>query len=323
MAMMSWEQRGLLNELIHGLKAAKQLQASPSPSPSPSPSSSSSSCLTREMKDTLLHQVVSSYENAIMMLNGTHNPTTERATYPMANSGKVPESPVSITGSPKSEEFLDDGSKDYTLSSKKRKMLPKWTEQVRISPERGLEGPHDDLYSWRKYGQKDILGAKYPRSYYRCTFRNTQHCWATKQVQRSDGDPTIFEVTYRGTHTCSQQGNTPQLKRETKPNNPIIKTINYQTTLLDSLRTNLTVRTNGLEGEAFSFPVTPPPFYSLDSIHGGGTFRHVGNSCPSDFTGLISTNTSTGSSPIFDVDFHFDPTAEIDAGFPTFLHDSI
>jgi len=44
-----------------------------------------------------------------------------------------------------------------------RKMLPKWTEQVRISPERGLEGPHDDIFSWRKYGQKDILGAKFPR----------------------------------------------------------------------------------------------------------------------------------------------------------------
>ncbi|XP_010422045.1 PREDICTED: probable WRKY transcription factor 41 [Camelina sativa] len=313
MEMMNWEQRNLLNELIHGLRAAKQLQASPAPS-----SSSSSSCLTSEMKETLLQQVVSSYEKAIMMLNGSHNPTTERVMDPVVNSGKVPESPASINESPKSEEFLDVGCKDY--SCKKRKMLPKWTEQVRISPERGLEGPHDDVYSWRKYGQKDILGAKYPRSYYRCTFRNTQCCWATKQVQRSDGDPTIFEVTYRGTHTCSQQGNTPPHKRaETKPNqNHIVEVVNYQNNLLDNLRTNLTVRTDGLEGHGFSFPVTPPPFYSYE------TFCHVGSSGPSDFTGLISTNTSTGSSPIFDVDFQFDPTAEIDTtGFPTFLHDSI
>lgn len=48
-------------------------------------------------------------------------------------------------------------------------MLPKWTEQVRISPERGLEGPHDDVFSWRKYGQKDILGAKYPRYHHHLT----------------------------------------------------------------------------------------------------------------------------------------------------------
>ncbi|KAG2725486.1 hypothetical protein I3843_01G069500 [Carya illinoinensis] len=42
------------------------------------------------------------------------------------------------------------------------------------------------------------------RGYYRCTHRNAQGCLATKQVQRSDGDPNIFEVNYRGRHTCSQ-----------------------------------------------------------------------------------------------------------------------
>uniref|UniRef100_A0A2C9VUB0 WRKY domain-containing protein n=1 Tax=Manihot esculenta TaxID=3983 RepID=A0A2C9VUB0_MANES len=68
----------------------------------------------------------------------------------------------------------------------------------------GLEGPVDDGYNWRKYGQKDILGANFPRGYYRCTHRHSQGCLATKQVQRSDQDPTIFEVTYRGRHTCFQ-----------------------------------------------------------------------------------------------------------------------
>nr|QIN97379.1 WRKY42 transcription factor [Isatis tinctoria] len=332
MDMLNWEQRNLLSELIHGLKAAKQLQAelgaAPSPPP-PSVSSSSSSWLTTEMKETLLHQIVSSYERAILMVKRSttlDSPTTETvnlAVVPVANTGKVPESPTSINGSLGSEEFLDGRSKDYNLSSKKRKTLPKWTEQVKISPERGLEGPHDDVFSWRKYGQKDILGAKYPRSYYRCTFRNTQNCWATKQVQRSDGDPTIFEVTYKGTHTCAQLIQPPR-KRETKPNPTAV---NYQNDLLVNLRTNLTVRTNGIESDGFSFPVTPP-FYSYESINGdfgngGGTFCHVGNSGPSDFTGLISTNTSTGSSPIFDVDFQFDPTHGIDTGFHTFLHDSI
>lgn len=41
--------------------------------------------------------------------------------------------------------------------------MPTWSEQVRVSAENGYEGPTDDGYSWRKYGQKDILGAKYPR----------------------------------------------------------------------------------------------------------------------------------------------------------------
>uniref|UniRef100_A0A1J3G066 Putative WRKY transcription factor 41 n=1 Tax=Noccaea caerulescens TaxID=107243 RepID=A0A1J3G066_NOCCA len=321
MELLNCEQKNLLSELIHGLNAAKQLQAQLGAYPSPRPSSSSySSCLTTEMKETLLHQIVSSYEKAILMVNTTqHNPTTETVVTADPVSGKVPESPTSIIGSPGSEEFLDGG-----LSSKKRKMLPKWTEQVRICPERGLEGPHDDVFSWRKYGQKDILGAKYPRSYYRCTFRNTQHCYATKQVQRSDGDPTIFEVTYRGTHTCAQR-NPPPEKRESKPNPTVV---NSQNDLLDNLRTNLTVRTtNGIEGHGFSFPVTSP-FYSYESINGdfgngGATYCPVGSNGPSDFTGLISTNTSTGSSPIFDVDFHFDPTAEIDTTFHTFLHDTM
>lgn len=41
------------------------------------------------------------------------------------------------------------------------------------------------------------------RGYYRCTHRNVQGCLATKQVQRSDDDPTIFDVAYRRRHTCS------------------------------------------------------------------------------------------------------------------------
>lgn len=40
------------------------------------------------------------------------------------------------------------------------------------------------------------------REYYRCTYRNTHGCCATKQVQRSSDDPSIFEITYLGKHTC-------------------------------------------------------------------------------------------------------------------------
>lgn len=41
--------------------------------------------------------------------------------------------------------------------------MPKWTEHIRVKIENGVEGPLEDGYSWRKYGQKDILSAKYPR----------------------------------------------------------------------------------------------------------------------------------------------------------------
>ncbi|KAG7532624.1 WRKY domain [Arabidopsis thaliana x Arabidopsis arenosa] len=57
-----------------------------------------------------------------------------------------------------------------------------------------------DLWTWRKYGQKYILGSNFPRSYYRCTDRFTEGCKATKQVQRSDTDPNMFAITYISEH---------------------------------------------------------------------------------------------------------------------------
>ncbi|XP_020086781.1 WRKY transcription factor 55-like [Ananas comosus] len=62
--------------------------------------------------------------------------------------------------------------------------------------------PPDDGYTWRKYGQKNILGSRYPRSYFRCTHRNFYGCEAKKRVQLLDDDPYTYEVTYCGTHTC-------------------------------------------------------------------------------------------------------------------------
>ncbi|KAI4977045.1 hypothetical protein ZWY2020_050652 [Hordeum vulgare] len=87
---------------------------------------------------------------------------------------------------------------------KRRKGLPRWTEKFRIPDDANLEYTPDDGFSWRKYGQKDILGAKFPRGYYRCTYRNAQGCAATRQVQRSDADLAVFDVTYQGAHTCLQ-----------------------------------------------------------------------------------------------------------------------
>lgn len=45
------------------------------------------------------------------------------------------------------------------------------------------------------------------RGYYRCTYRKSQGCEATKQVQRSDEVPMLFEIIYRGIHSCSQAAN--------------------------------------------------------------------------------------------------------------------
>ncbi|KAL6655839.1 hypothetical protein ACP70R_006665 [Stipagrostis hirtigluma subsp. patula] len=90
-------------------------------------------------------------------------------------------------------------------STRKRNMIQQRKHQVRVRSAGAGESPVDDGHSWRKYGQKGILGAKHPRSYYRCKHRHSQGCVATKQVQRTDDDPTLFDVTYHGRHTCVHQ----------------------------------------------------------------------------------------------------------------------
>ncbi|WOL16327.1 hypothetical protein Cni_G25114 [Canna indica] len=65
-----------------------------------------------------------------------------------------------------------------------------------------MESPPDDGYAWKKYGQKEILNSKFPRSYYHCSHKYHYGCEAKKQVQRLDDDPWTLEVSYRGTHTC-------------------------------------------------------------------------------------------------------------------------
>ncbi|KAK3230410.1 hypothetical protein Dsin_002291 [Dipteronia sinensis] len=71
------------------------------------------------------------------------------------------------------------------------------------------EIPPDDGYTWRKYGQKEILNSKFPRSYYRCTHQKMYNCPAKKQVQRLDDDPYTFEVTYHDEHTCHMSSTAP------------------------------------------------------------------------------------------------------------------
>ncbi|KAF4353672.1 hypothetical protein F8388_024241, partial [Cannabis sativa] len=65
------------------------------------------------------------------------------------------------------------------------------------------DGHPDDGFSWKQYGQKNILGAKYPRGYYSCTYRHSKGCLAKKILQRLDDDPRMVEVKYSGKHTCT------------------------------------------------------------------------------------------------------------------------
>ncbi|KAM0875885.1 hypothetical protein ACQ4PT_036520 [Festuca glaucescens] len=142
---------------------------------------------------------------------------------------------------------------------KQRKMMEKGDRRVRVSSAGGGAGAReDDGYSWRKYGQKEILGAQHPRAYYRCTHRKTQGCAAIKQVQRADEDPTLYDVTYHGTHTCLHKTAAAAKVQPATPN-PDART------LLKNMSSNLTVDTEGLT----SGPQQPTPFsFSSPAVSG-------------------------------------------------------
>eukprot|EP00257_Ricinus_communis_P028357 XP_025015771.1 probable WRKY transcription factor 30 [Ricinus communis] len=197
------EKHTLIGELTQGKELTEQLKHHLNPA---------SSLQTREF---LVGKIISSYEKALSLLNcGAsfdvhHNPNIciSESMHPIHKR------------SPRSE-IPDEDCKDQAQKNvfKKRKTQQRCTEQVKVCSGTGLDGPLGDGYSWRKYGQKDILGAKFPRGYYRCTHRHSQGCLAIKQVQRSDENPSIFEVTYRRKHTCVQASHSAMSNDNPKQN---------------------------------------------------------------------------------------------------------
>ncbi|XP_055827480.1 probable WRKY transcription factor 53 [Solanum dulcamara] len=195
----------LRSELTQGRDLVQQLQLHLN-----APNYNSSSSSPENTREFLLHNIQSKFDRALSLLQYNSTGDNTNSLLPHSNSPAIPifgtsDSPRSSP--PHSEDSDRDlEPKDHHATRKRKSSTPRWTKQVQIHPGAPIEGNLDDGFSWRKYGQKDILGAKHPRGYYRCTLRHVQGCLATKQVQKSDEDPTIFEVTYRGRHTCNQGG---------------------------------------------------------------------------------------------------------------------
>ncbi|KAL6336267.1 hypothetical protein AAG906_014436 [Vitis piasezkii] len=73
-------------------------------------------------------------------------------------------------------------------------------DQKPLLPSSNGDRPSYDGYNWRKYGQKQVKGSEYPRSYYKCTYPS---CPVKKKVERSlDGQ--IAEIVYKGEHNHSK-----------------------------------------------------------------------------------------------------------------------
>lgn len=72
----------------------------------------------------------------------------------------------------------------------------------------------EDEFAWRKYGQKEILNAKFPRCYFRCRHKS-EGCKALKQVQQLEDGSEKFHVTYFGYHTCQNMQKNTQMFSDT------------------------------------------------------------------------------------------------------------
>ncbi|CAN6848563.1 unnamed protein product [Brassica oleracea] len=79
------------------------------------------------------------------------------------------------------------------------------------SQPQNADKPADDGYNWRKYGQKQVKGSDFPRSYYKCTHGA---CPVKKKVERSV-DGQVTEIIYKGQHNHEP----PQNNKRGRDNN--------------------------------------------------------------------------------------------------------
>ncbi|KAM0938457.1 putative transcription factor WRKY family [Dioscorea sansibarensis] len=230
-----------------------------------------------------------------------------------------------------SGSLQSENEQDLRDMSRKRKSLPTMTTQIQLATE-GEVSSMDDGYHWRKYGQKGILGAKHPRSYYRCTHRNTYGCSATKQMQKTDNNPTVIDITYYGHHTCHQKI-PPQEQQQQRFDS---EHSHEQQQQLLSFQTDL--RAQDQMSSSFSFLSAPlsraqpaihlfsastidtritesssPTFFSQTSelknyLSMGKTLQ----TSETELTEVISTATSTTNPLTVDMDFLVDPNFSFD-----------
>ncbi|KAM3267013.1 hypothetical protein P3L10_004008 [Capsicum annuum] len=312
--VFTWDYNSLINELTQGMEHTKQLRTY----------LSSVSSTSESTPNLLLQKILSSYEQSLLILKRTGS--TGGANKPPPASDNR-----SHRGDDKKRSFKDHP--ELIDIPKKRKSQPRWTQQVNVRTESGFEGPLDDGYSWRKYGQKDILGAYYPslvvdevdenhevsgsnpsgdkntRSYYRCRYWLLRGCAATKQVQRSNDDPTISEITYKDTHTCREVTNSAL-----QPKSPE-KQANHQG-YSPSFASPTATESNYLSvsgSQMNSFGRVHNSNHSKSYLSNIGIIQNLYHS-DSDRTYTLSANTSTTSSSIEGMDVQWAEFRQVKVG---------
>ncbi|XP_052140376.1 putative disease resistance protein RGA1 [Oryza glaberrima] len=77
----------------------------------------------------------------------------------------------------------------------------------------------DDGWNWRKYSEKDLLGSKYKRSWYRCNQKQSTGCMARKIVEPNNDDPnTCWQVATRKRKESDASNDESTTKEHTSAN---------------------------------------------------------------------------------------------------------
>ncbi|KAF3447904.1 hypothetical protein FNV43_RR08611 [Rhamnella rubrinervis] len=184
-------------ELMEGRELANQLQSVIAKSEATGGGSSSLSA------EDLVTKIMKSFSNSLSILNVNEDDEVSVSQIPVGS--RVDSACLDARKSEDSGESCRSTStvKDRRGCYKRRRTSETWK----------IDSPTqiDDGHAWRKYGQKAILNASYPRNYFRCTHKYDQGCQATKQVQRIQEDPPLFRATYFGNHTCKNLLKAPEL----------------------------------------------------------------------------------------------------------------
>ncbi|KAF5750731.1 WRKY DNA-binding protein 70 putative isoform 1 [Tripterygium wilfordii] len=170
-----------IEELQQGFELAKQLQNLMIAKSSPGNNEKS----VYSSFDDLVERISDSFSYAISEFSNDQ-------------CSEVNQSPVSMAG--RKSEDSERNSKSTTMTVKNRRGCYKRRKTEDTWSTETLNWVEDG-HSWRKYGQKEILNCKYPRSYYRCT-NKSDGCPATKHVQQIRDDPPTYRTTHCGNHTC-------------------------------------------------------------------------------------------------------------------------
>ena len=97
---LSWEQNTLINELIQGMEVARKLKAD------------LRMPYSVDSRDLLVQRILSSYEKALLILRCNASSTSELQGMNQATPTLLPESPLSVHGSPLRED-VDGTIKDH------------------------------------------------------------------------------------------------------------------------------------------------------------------------------------------------------------------